>query len=148
VVVGGHEGFDYRELSAATVAIRNGARLFATGRDAIFPTPAGPKPGTGSILAAAEIAGGASAVVVGKPEPMMFEIAREALTGCDRIAVVGDHLIADIEGAKRAGIAAVLVLTGTTSRADLEQALIPPDLVLESLATLPEVIWDSRSSLP
>jgi len=148
VVVGGHEGFDYLELSAATAAIRNGARLFATGRDAIFPTPAGPKPGTGSIVAAVETAGGASAVVVGKPEPMMFEIAREALAGCERIAVVGDHLIADIEGAKRAGIAAVLVLTGTTSRADLEQAVIPPDLVLESLATLPEVVWDSRSSLP
>jgi HAD superfamily hydrolase (TIGR01450 family) len=148
VVVGGHEGFDYRELSAATAAIRNGARLFATGRDAIFPTPVGPKPGTGSIVAAVETAGGASAVVVGKPEPMMFEIAREALAGCERIAVVGDHLIADIEGAKRAGIAAILVLTGTTSRADLEQAVIPPDLVLESLATLPDVVRVSRSRLP
>jgi HAD superfamily hydrolase (TIGR01450 family) len=148
VVVGGHEGFDYRELSAATAAIRNGARLFATGRDAIFPTPAGPKPGTGSIVAAVEIAGGASAVVVGKPEPIMFEIAREALAGCERIAVVGDHLIADIEGAKRVGMAAALVLTGTTSRADLEQAVIPPDLVLESLATLPEVVRVSRSRLP
>ena len=99
-------------------------------------------------MAAVEIAGGASAVVVGKPEPMMFEIAREALAGCERIAVVGDHLIADIEGAKRAGIAAVLVLTGTTSRADLEQAVIAPDLVLESLATLPEVVRVSRSRLP
>ncbi|HVH53881.1 MAG TPA: HAD-IA family hydrolase [Actinomycetota bacterium] len=148
VVVGGHEGFDYRELSAATTAVRNGARLFATGRDAIFPTPVGPKPGTGSIVAAVETAGGASAVVVGKPEPMMFEIAREALAGCERIAVVGDHLIADIEGAKRAGIAAILVLTGTTSRADLKQAVIPPDLVLESLAILPDVVRASRSRLP
>jgi ribonucleotide monophosphatase NagD (HAD superfamily) len=45
-------------------------------------------------------------------------------------------------------MAAVLVLTGTTSRADLEQAVIPPDLVLESLATLPEVVRVSRSRLP
>src|SRR5215471_1096937 len=37
VIVGGHEGFDYRELRAAAAAVRAGARLFATGRDAVFP---------------------------------------------------------------------------------------------------------------
>lgn len=140
VVVGGHQGFDYGELRAATSAIRTGARLFATGRDAVFPTPEGPWPGTGAVLAAVETAGGVPAVVVGKPEPIMFEIACEGLAGCDRIAVIGDHLIADIEGAKRAGLEAILVLTGMTSRADLERAVIPPDLVLDSLAALPEAM--------
>src|SRR5919204_182017 len=38
VVVGAHQGFDYQELRTATLALRNGARLFATGRDAIFPS--------------------------------------------------------------------------------------------------------------
>jgi 4-nitrophenyl phosphatase len=140
VVVGGHRGFDYAELRATTVAIRNGARLFATGRDAVFPTPEGPWPGTGAILAAVETAGGVPAVVIGKPEPIMFEIAREALADCERIGVVGDHLISDIAGAKRAGLGAILVLTGTTNRADLERAVILPDLVLESLAALPKAM--------
>jgi len=140
VVVGGHPGFDYGELRAATAAIRNGARLFATGRDAVFPTPQGPWPGTGAVLAAVETAGGVRATVVGKPEPIVFEIARRALAGCERIAVIGDDLIADVAGAKRAGLAAILVLTGTTSRADLAQAEIPPDLVLESLADVPEAM--------
>jgi 4-nitrophenyl phosphatase len=137
VVVGGHRGFDYTELCAATVAIRNGARLFATGRDAVFPTPEGLLPGTGAILAAVETAGGVSAVVVGKPEPIVFEIAREVLAGCERVSVIGDHLIADIAGAKRAGLRTILVLTGTTSRVDLGRATIRPDLVIESLAALP-----------
>jgi 3-hydroxyisobutyrate dehydrogenase/2-hydroxy-3-oxopropionate reductase len=136
VVVGGHQGFDYDELRAATAAIHNGARLFATGRDAVFPTPEGPAPATGAILAAVETAGGVPAVVVGKPEPIIFEIAREALAGCSRIGVVGDHLVADIAGAKRAGLEAILVLTGATSRADLERAVLQPDQVLESLAAL------------
>lgn len=140
VVVGGHQGFDYAELRAATAAIRNGARLFATGRDAVFPTPEGPWPGTGAVLAAVETAGGVPAVVVGKPEPIMFEIACQALAGCERVGVIGDHLIADIAGAKRAGLGAILVLTGTTGRADLERAVIPPDLVLESLGALPEAM--------
>jgi 3-hydroxyisobutyrate dehydrogenase/2-hydroxy-3-oxopropionate reductase len=140
VVVGGHEGFDYRELRAAATAVRAGAQLLATGRDAVFPMPDGPWPATGAILAAIETAGGAPAVVVGKPERIMFDIARETLAGCARIGAIGDHLIADIEGAKRAGLDAILVLTGTTSRADIERAMTPPDLVLNSLAALPEAI--------
>ena len=42
--------------------------------------------------------------------------------------MIGDHLIADTEGAKRAGLDAILVLTGTTSRADIERTTTPPDL--------------------
>jgi HAD superfamily hydrolase (TIGR01450 family) len=142
VVVGGHEDFNYRELRAATAAIRSGARLFATGRDLVFPTPAGPEPATGAIVAAIEAAGGRPAVVVGKPEPIIFDIAREALAGCQRIANIGDNLTTDIAGAKRAGLDAILVLTGTTDRAELERTAIQPDMVLDSLASVPAAIAD------
>jgi HAD superfamily hydrolase (TIGR01450 family) len=136
VVVGGHEGFDYGELRAATTALRGGAELFATGRDAVFPTRDGPRPATGAILSAVETAAGVVATVVGKPEPFVFQIARDALAGCERVAVVGDHLIADVAGAKRAGLDAILVLTGATTADELERAAIRPDLVLSSLADL------------
>jgi HAD superfamily hydrolase (TIGR01450 family) len=144
VVVGGHEDFNYRELRAATAAIRSGACLLATGRDPVYPTPAGPEPATGAILAAIEAAGGKPALVVGKPEPIIFDIARGALAGCQRIAHVGDNLTTDITGAKRAGLDAILVLTGTTDRADLEAAAIRPDLVLDSLASVPAAIAADR----
>jgi 4-nitrophenyl phosphatase len=140
VVVAGHEDFNYRELQAATIAIRNGARLFATGRDAVFPTAQGLRPATGAILAAVETAGDTSAVVVGKPERLIFDIARDALGGCRRVAVVGDHLVSDVAGAKRAGMMAILVLSGVTTRADLERADVLPDLVLESIADLPAAL--------
>jgi 4-nitrophenyl phosphatase len=140
VVVGGHEGFDYGELRAAALAIRNGAGLFATGRDPVFPTPSGLWPGTEALLAAVETAAGVSAVVIGKPEPIVFDMAREALAGCRQVAAVGDHLIADVAGAKRAGLGAILVLSGATRPDDIERATIPPDLVLESLASLPDAL--------
>jgi HAD superfamily hydrolase (TIGR01450 family) len=143
VAVAAHEGFDYRELCAATVATRHGARLFATGRDPVFPTSAGLKPATGAIVAAVETAGGRPAEVVGKPEPVMFEIAREALAGCARIAVIGDNLTADIAGAKRAGLDAILVLTGASSRAELARAEAQPDLVADSLASVPAALGAS-----
>lgn len=68
----------------------------------------------------------------------MFDIAREALAECENVAVIGDNLASDIAGAKRAGLDAILVLTGTATESDLERSLIQPDLVLTSLADLAE----------
>jgi HAD superfamily hydrolase (TIGR01450 family) len=137
VVVGGHQRFDYEELTAAATALRAGARLFATGRDAVFPTPAGVRPGTGAVLAAIEVAGDVEAIVVGKPERIMFEQALRLLPDRHHVAVVGDHLVSDIAGARRAGLVSILVLTGVTTRADLDRASIRPDHVVPSLAELP-----------
>jgi HAD superfamily hydrolase (TIGR01450 family) len=136
VVVAGHDGFDYAELRAATTAVLAGAQLYATGRDAVFPTSDGPSPVTGAILAAVETATGATATVIGKPEPYVFELARDALAPCERVAVVGDHLVSDIAGAKRAGLEAILVLSGTATEDEIASATIQPDLVLPSLAAL------------
>lgn len=140
VVVAAHEGFDYSELRAATAAVRNGARLFATGSDPVYPTSAGPEPATGAVAAAVEKAGGTLAVVTGKPERIMFDIARAALAGCQRIAVIGDSLTADIAGGRNAELDTILVLTGTTDRADLQGAAVQPDLVADSLASVPAAI--------
>jgi HAD superfamily hydrolase (TIGR01450 family) len=138
VVVGGHEGFDYRELRAATWAVHAGAKLFATGRDPVVPTPTGPQPATGAVLAAVEAASGATATVIGKPARYMFDAARSVLADCRRIAVVGDNLMTDVAGARRAGLDAILVLSGCTSDAELERAgtQVEPDLVVRSLAEL------------
>jgi glycerol 3-phosphatase-2 len=136
VAVAGHPGFNYDELRIATQAVRRGATLYGAGRDATFPMPDGPWPATGAILAAVETASGSRASVVGKPEPFIFEIARSLLAHRRNVAIVGDHLDADIVGGKRAGLTTILVLTGTTSREDLEAAQTKPDMMLESLAGL------------
>ena len=107
-----------------------------TGRDAVVPTRDGPVPATGAILAAVETGTGVTAVVVGKPEPFVFEVARGLLRGCERVAVVGDNLGSDVVGAKGAGLDAILVLTGTATARDLAAAPVRPDLVLRSLAEL------------
>jgi HAD superfamily hydrolase (TIGR01450 family) len=136
VAVGGHSCFNYEELRIAAQAARRGARLYAAGRDATFPMPDGPWPGTGAILAAVETAAGVRATVVGKPEPHVFEIARSLLAGCRRVAIVGDNLDSDIAGGKRAGLTTILVLSGTAAHDDLRTAAVEPDLVLDDLAAL------------
>jgi 4-nitrophenyl phosphatase len=135
VVLGGHSGFDYDELRAATAAVRAGAPLWATGRDATYPTPDGLVPGTGALVAAVETAAETRARVAGKPEPPMFEAAKSRLRG-DRLAMVGDTLDADIAGGRRAGFVTVLVLSGRASRDDLDESPIQPDLVLPDLAAI------------
>jgi HAD superfamily hydrolase (TIGR01450 family) len=136
VVVSGHRDFDYEELLTATLALQRGAALFATSHDPTLPMPGGPWPGTGAILAAVETASGARAEIGGKPEPHLFEMARERMAAAERVAMIGDRVSSDIEGGRRAGLETVLVLSGATSREEAVSAEPAPDHVVESLATL------------
>jgi glycerol-1-phosphatase len=147
VVVAGHPGFDYGELKTAKFALDNGARLFATSHDPTMPYPGGELPGTGAVLAAVEVASGKTATIGGKPEPHLFEMAKEV--ACSfwsdgdqkeqanrRLAMVGDRISSDIDGGRRAGLETILVLSGTSSREEAAAAEPPPDHVLENLAGL------------
>lgn len=136
VVVGGHEDFDYQELRIAVQAVLRGADLYATNRDRTFPMPDGPWPATGAILAAVEAATGVSAVVVGKPSPVLFDLARERMPLAERVAIVGDHLETHIAGGHAAGLTTVLVLSGSTHAHDVPGAPVTPDYVLEDLTGL------------
>jgi 4-nitrophenyl phosphatase len=98
--------------------------------------PGGAWPGTGAILAAVETASGATAQIGGKPEPALFELARERLAASARVAMVGDRVSSDIEGGRRAGLGTILVLSGATSREEAESVKPRPDHVVGSLADL------------
>jgi HAD superfamily hydrolase (TIGR01450 family) len=136
VVVGAHDDFGYDELRVAAQAVARGAELVAATRDATFPMPDGPWPGTGSVLAAIETAAGRRAdLVVGKPEPAMYEAARDRL-GAGRMLAVGDRLDIDVAGARRAGLDSALVLTGGTTREQADAADPRPTHVADSLAAL------------
>jgi len=135
VVVGGHFGFNYQEMVLATRAVLNGALFYTSNRDSTFPMPDGLMPGTGAVLAGIEVASGRTAISIGKPEPPMIEIAR-SLLGPGRVAIVGDRLDSDIAGGRKAGIATVLVLTGVTTREELDGTEWVPDYVLEHVGAL------------
>jgi HAD superfamily hydrolase (TIGR01450 family) len=136
VVVGGHDAFDYRELRIATQAVLRGAELIGATRDAVFPMPDGPWPGTGAVLAAVETATGRRADrTVGKPEAPMYDAALDRL-GSGRTLAVGDRLEIDVAGARRAGLDAALVLTGGATREEASAADPAPTHVADSLAKL------------
>ncbi|MEO3780078.1 HAD-IIA family hydrolase [Micromonospora sp. B11E3] len=112
------------DLAEACLAVRAGALWIATNTDRTLPSGRGPLPGNGSLVAALRTALDREPdVVVGKPEPALFGTAARR-AGQGRALVVGDRLDTDIEGASRAGLDSLLVLTGVSGVPDLLAA--PP----------------------
>ncbi|MCW2637629.1 MAG: putative sugar phosphatase of superfamily [Blastococcus sp.] len=137
VVQGYGRDVGWAQLAEAVVAIRNGAEHVATNTDATIPSPRGPLPGNGAMVGVVSAVTGQAPLVTGKPDPAMHaECVRR--TAARRPLVVGDRLDTDIEGARRAGAASLLVLTGVTDPAALLAA--PPgqrpDLVSADAAGL------------
>ena len=121
VVVGLDPKIDYLRLTVATDCIRAGARFIATNRDAVYPTERAVRPGAGSIVAAVEAASGVTPISIGKPEPYLLEEAARAVGRDAREAImIGDGLGTDIAAAHAVGARSILMLTGVTSRAALD----------------------------
>ncbi|WP_433226961.1 HAD-IIA family hydrolase [Microtetraspora malaysiensis] len=124
VVQGIWDGLSYGLLCEGTLAVRAGAWFVAANGDTTMPTNRGELPGNGSMSRVIATAAGVEPVVAGKPEPPLH---RESIirTGAERPLIVGDRLDTDIEGATRAGVDSLLVLTGVTGPLDLLTA--PPE---------------------
>lgn len=137
VMVGFHWDFDYERLRVAVRAIQRGARLIATNDDATYPTPDGPIPGGGSIVAAVAYASGVEPVIAGKPHAPMADLVR-AIGGAEG-TMVGDRPDTDGLFAARLGYRFALVLTGVTRPDDLP-VTPAPDVVAPSLSALVEGI--------
>jgi len=151
VVVGGDERTSYAHIERAVKLISGGARFVATNPDGSYPTPEGPVPGAGAVVAAIRAASNERpAVTLGKPYPEMFDLALEGLgvkTG--RIVMVGDNPSTDILGAHRAGISGILV-SKTPVRFPSIHDFRTPDAVIPDLSFLfdPKVsvrVWKSPS---
>ena len=81
VVQGYSPELDWRQLAEGAIAIRHGAQWVATNLDATVPSPRGPLPGNGSLVAALRHATGVDPVSTGKPDPTMHGETVEADRG-------------------------------------------------------------------
>jgi NagD protein len=138
VVIAFDRTFDYAKLNTALQAVRQGARLIATNPDRTCPTEAGEIPDCAGMTAAVEAVTGVRVeIVVGKPSPIILDVAlaRLAVPATDAV-IVGDRIETDIVMGKRLGLATVLVLSGVTRPDDPRVAEIGPDLVLPSIRDL------------
>jgi len=144
VIAGLDRAFTYEKLAGAARAILAGAHFVATNADALLPVEGGQVvPGAGTMIAAIKTATAVEPVVVGKPEPGLFEHGLQRLGGLapHQVAMIGDRLDTDVVGGRRAGLRTILVLSGVTSRAEADAATPPPDATLPDLASVTDLLW-------
>ncbi|MFN2302788.1 MAG: HAD-IIA family hydrolase [Anaerolineales bacterium] len=127
----------YNKLKHASLSIQSGSDFIGTNPDVTLPTPEGFIPGSGTVIGALEIASGKKARIIGKPEPLLYEMALRYLgvRPAETLAI-GDRLETDILGAQRAGIHTALVLTGASTREDARQFQPRPEIIAGSLTEL------------
>jgi phosphoglycolate/pyridoxal phosphate phosphatase family enzyme len=139
VVVGLDLDVTYARLACAAEAVRAGARFIATNRDPVYPMEKGLMPGAGSIVAAVATASGHEPISIGKPGPLLLQVAAHAIGGDVAQAVmIGDSLVTDVPAAHAVGARSVLMLTGITTRAQVA-ALAASDQPTEIAADAAEL---------
>jgi len=137
VVLGETRTYSFEAITRAIRLINSGARFLATNPDPTGPSSEGALPATGAVAALISRATGVAPYFVGKPNPLMMRSALRALEAHSETTVmVGDRMDTDIVAGMEAGLETVLVLTGVTTRADIERFPYRPTRVVDSVADL------------
>ena len=137
VIQGFSPDVSWKDLAQASFAIQNGAIWIATNQDWTIPLEAGIAPGNGTLVGAVHTAVGILPDFAGKPFKPIFEQALQQL-GVSTPLMVGDRIDTDIRGAKAAGMASAVVMTGIATRKELLGAKPEdrPDYILQDLRGL------------
>jgi NagD protein len=137
VVLGETRTYSFSRITQAIRLIVEGARFIATNPDPTGPAPDGPVPATGSVAALISRATGVDPYFVGKPNPLMMRSALNAIDAhSESAAMVGDRMDTDMVSGLEAGMHTVLVLTGSTQRAEAERFPYRPSRIVDSIADL------------
>ena len=116
---------------------RNEIPYIATNPDYVCPTEFGSVPDCGSVCDMIFNATGKRPIVIGKPSPLMPQLAMaEYGYSKDETAVVGDRIYTDIKSGLNAGITGILVLSGETTEEILAQSEDKPHLVLQDASAI------------
>ena len=113
----------------------------ATNPDYVCPTEFGSVPDCGSVCDMIFNATGKRPVVIGKPSPLMPELAMEHTGyGKEETAVIGDRIYTDIKSGLNAGTTTMLVMSGETTYEILEASTEKPHLVLKDCTEILEAL--------
>nr|WP_308207395.1 HAD-IIA family hydrolase [Mycolicibacterium komossense] len=141
VVLGETRTYSFEAITKAIRLIGSGARFIATNPDVTGPSAEGPTPATGSVAALITKATGREPYFVGKPNPMMFRSALNRIEAhSENTMMIGDRMDTDVVAGIEAGLDTILVLTGSTSEADIQKYPFRPGRVLPSIAEVIELI--------
>lgn len=134
VVIGETRTYGFEKIEKAIALVNKGAKLIGANPDTIGVTEKGIMPATGSLIAPIEIATGKKAYFVGKPNPLMVRHGLRKL-GChsEDVAFIGDRMDTDIISGIESNVDTILVLTGVTTKEDINLFPYRPKYILDSV---------------
>ncbi len=137
VVLGETRTYSFTAITRAIRLIDGGARFIATNPDAIGPSTEGSLPACGAVAAMITKATGVEPYFVGKPNPMMMRSALNVIGGhSEATAMIGDRMDTDVVSGMEAGLHTILVLTGVTTKEQIDRYPFRPSQVVDSIADL------------
>lgn len=140
IILGYDTELTYEKLRQAALFMLRGVELIATHCDLVCPTPEGPVPDAGSMLALFEKATKKKSFkIFGKPNPeMILHVLQRHNVSPQEIILIGDRIYTDMAMASRVGCDFILVLSGETTAEEAEALENPPALIINSVAELLE----------
>ena len=138
VVLGYDTELTYEKLSTSALFLQNHVPLIATHPDLVCPTPHGPIPDVGAMLALYEKATGVKPErIFGKPNPeMITHVFKKHNVGPENAVMIGDRIYTDMELANRVLCDFILVLSGEAKRSDLQNVSHAPALVVNTIGEI------------
>lgn len=137
VIVGDTHSYSFEKIEMAVNLVIKGAKLIGTNSDISGPVESGISPSTKALIAPIEIVTGKKAYFVGKPNPLMMRIALKKL-GIRRedAIVIGDRMDTDVRCGLESEIDTLLVLSGITSKDEMDNFPYQPRYVLNGVIDL------------
>lgn len=133
--------WSYPQMNVIFNCLMNGAQLIAIHKNRFWQTELGLQMDIGGFVTALEYASNRKATLIGKPSSDFFRIALDTMRlKPAEVAIVGDDIDADVGGGKLAGLKGILVRTGKYRRDYADASSIKPDLVIDSIKDLPEIL--------
>lgn len=133
------EQWDFQRLNQAFRWLNSNpdAELIALGMSRYWRGPQGLQLDVGPFVKALEYASGRRAKIMGKPDPLFFQMAAQILNSEPaQLSMIGDDALSDVKAAQDAGLKGILVKTGKYQSPDLGK--VEPDHLLDSIAALPD----------
>jgi len=132
---------NFDRLNSTFRMIMNGAKIVALQKNRYWQTDEGLTIDAGAAVAALEYATNKRATLIGKPSKEFFLQAAKILEiPAKELAMVGDDLEADVQGAQKVGLSGILVKTGKFREDIFAKSKIKPDVIIPSIAKLPNFI--------
>ncbi len=143
VVVVGDIGdrWNYEIMNRVFKMLNNGAELVALHKGKYWQAEGDLQLDIGAFVTGLEYASGKTATIVGKPSDSFFQLALNELElPAENAIMVGDDIDSDVGGAQQQGIRGILVKTGKYRQELAKASEIEPDLVLDSVTDLVEIL--------